>query len=574
MEIIPKSKEGWNAIKWATVETSVRKLQKRIYLASKDGDIKKVREFQNYLIKSYNAKLLATRHITQDNSGKRTAGIDDIKVLKPTLRMRFAQETKIVGSASPLRRVWIPKPGKIEKRPLGIPTMRDRVNQALFKLALEPEWEAKFEPNSYGFRPGRKAHDAIKRIYLSIKQKPKYVLDADIRKCFYGKVIDHTKLLNKLGFCKGKFHKQIKAWLECGVTDQEIFSRTEAGTPQRGIVSPLLANIALHGMETMLKEFVKEIPLRDTLGVIMSREARKQSLSVIRYADDIVVMHFSKDVIIRCKEKIQDWLAQLRLELSAENTRITHTLELSESDKIQFSVEKPGFNFLGFTIRQFKSKYKSGKLDGINTLIWPSNIKCKTHLEDLGRIIRKCSSLSQEKLIKKLNPIISGWSRYYGLSDAITFGTLQKMDYLLYLKLRKWAKRKTKTKASALKYWDLSKGKWEFCTKTISLNKYTNYSNSIRSYVKVIGDRSPFDGNEVYWASRLGENPLLTKTQATLLKKQKCRCNLCEQKFVDDDIMEIDHVIPLAKGGRANYTNIQLVHKHCHDQKSLFIFQP
>jgi RNA-directed DNA polymerase len=569
MEIIPKSKDGWAAIKWATVEVSVRKLQKRIYLASKTGDIKKVRKMQNTLIKSFNGKLLATRRVTQDNSGKKTAGIDGIKSLKPTLRLELAKTMRIKGSAKPLRRVWIPKPGKTEKRPLGIPVMADRVNQALLKLAIEPEWEAKFEPHSYGFRPGRKPHDAIKQIYLSIKEMPKYVLDADISKCF--DKIDHNKLLNKLGFHKGKFHRQIKAWLKSGVIDQEVFSKTEAGTPQGGVISPLLANIALHGMETMLKEFVGTLKIRNSKGIIMSKRDKMQSLSIIRYADDFVVMHFSKEVIIKCEEKLKIWLAEIGLELSKEKTRITHTLELSEIDKSQFNVEKPGFDFLGFTIRQFRSKYGSGKLDGINTLIWPSNKSCKRHSELMGRTIRKFSVLSQEKLIKKLNPIIRGWAQYFGLSDGITFGTLQKMDYLLYLKLRRWAKRKTKKgSAAAKKYWDFSNGKWEFNAKNVKLCKYCNYSDSIRNYVKVIGDSSPFDGNETYWASRLGVNPLMSKSHVALLQRQKGTCNLCKLKFFDGDILEIDHIIPLAKGGGLSYSNIQLLHKHCHDQKDLF----
>lgn len=280
----PKSKEGWNSIQWATVNEYVRKLQKRIYLASKEGKIKTIRNLQNRLVTSYNAKLVAIRRVTQDNKGKKTAGVDGIKLLKPQQRFEYVKKNMICGKASPLRRVWIPKPGKKEKRPLGIPTMTDRINQALLKLALEPEWEAKFEPNSYGFRPGRGCHDAIKQIYLSINKKPKYVLDADISKCF--DKIDHSKLLEKIGFCKGKFHRQIKAWLASGIIDQEVFQETETGTPQGGVISPLLANIALHGMETMLKDLMKSIPLRTPKGTSMGTRDKQRSLSIIRYADD------------------------------------------------------------------------------------------------------------------------------------------------------------------------------------------------------------------------------------------------------------------------------------------------
>lgn len=159
-------------IKWSLVAVHVRKFQKRIYLATKAGNVKLVRRLQKTLINSHHAKLLATRRVTQDNSGKKTAGIDGIKLLKPQARMVLATTLKMEGKAQPLRRVWIAKPGKLGKRPLGIPTMKDRVLQALLKLALEPEWGAKFENNSYGFRPGRKAHDALKQIDLSINKNP------------------------------------------------------------------------------------------------------------------------------------------------------------------------------------------------------------------------------------------------------------------------------------------------------------------------------------------------------------------------------------------------------------------
>jgi RNA-directed DNA polymerase len=569
MEKIPNSQEGWNRIHWATVGAHVRKLQKRIYFASKNGDIKTVRRLQHNLVNSHHSKLLATRRVTQENKDKKTAGIDGIKLLKPAERIVIAKNIGISGNARALRRVWIDKSGKTEKRPLGIPTMDDRINQALFKLALEPEWEAKFEPHSYGFRPGRGCHDAIKQIYISIRKMPKYVLDADIRKCF--DKIDHSKLLSKLNF-KGTFHSQIEAWLKSGVVDQEVFTETDSGTAQGGVISPLLANIALHGMETMLKDLMKEIPLRTPNGRSMGTRDKQRSLSIIRYADDFVVMHYDKQVILKCKVAIQSWLNEIGLELSEEKTRITHTLELTPEDKEEFKVEKPGFDFLGFNIFQRKSKYGRGQINGINTIILPSTKKCKTHQEKLALLIRNSSMLSQEVLIQKLNPIISGWSRYFGLSDAITYRVLQKMDYLLYLKLRRWAKRKTKSAAAGIKkYWKHSTT-WEFKTESgIALVKHTDYARSIRDYVKVKGECSPYDGQEIYWSSRLGTNPLMSRSQAMLLKKQGGKCNLCKLRLLEEDILEIDHIIPLKDGGRKNYQNVQIVHRHCHDQKASFL---
>jgi len=573
MEKTPNSKEGWNSIKWVTAEIYVRKLQNRIYSASLKGETKKVRYLQNTMISSYHSKLVAIRRVTQDNQGKKTAGVDGIKILTPQQRFDYVTKVGIRGSASPLRRVWIPKPGKTEKRPLGIPTMKDRINQALFKQALEPEWEAKFEPNSYGFRPGRGCHDAIKQIYLAINKKPKYVLDADIKKCF--EKINHSKLLEKVAFSKGKFHSQIKAWLESGVIDAEVFTETEAGTPQGGVISPLLANIALHGMENMLKDLMLNIPLRTPSGASMGKRDKLRSLSVIRYADDFVVMHYDKGVILKCRDAIQIWLKDIGLELSEEKTRITHTLELTEEDKIEFMVNKPGFDFLGFSILQFRSKYKYGQINGVATRITPSKNKYIKYQEKLALVLRQSINLSQELLIKKLNPIIVGWSRYFGLSDATTFGTLQKMDHLLYLKLRRWAKRRTKSaSAGTRKYW-VHYPKWSFETSDgAKLATHTQYARNIKDYVKVIGERSPFDGNDIYWASRLGKNPLMSKSQALLLKKQKGHCNLCNLIFVEEDVLEIDHITPLSQGGKKVFPNLQLLHRHCHDNKARLVNPP
>lgn len=565
----PKSKEGWAGIPWRAIESYVFKIQKRIYSASLKGEIIKVRKLQNTLVDSYFSKMLATRRVTQDNSGKRTAGIDGIRKLKPVQRLAFAQTLHIFTRPKPLRRIWIEKQGKTELRPLGIPVLSDRGTQALFKLALEPEWEAKFEPNSYGFRPGRNTHDAIKQIYLSINKKPKYVLDADIRKCFDR--IDHEKLLIKLGFIGGRFPKQLRAWLKSGVMDNSVFQDTLAGTPlveKGGIISPLLANVALHGMENMLKDLMDSIKLRTPKGSWMGNRDKRRSLSVVRYADDFVVMHYDKEVVLKCREAIENFLSDIGLELSLEKTRITHTLELSPTDIIEFNLRadaKPGFDFLGFTIRQFKSKYNGGVL-GLQTIITPAKGKCLAYQRKLTQIIMGSKTLSQELLLKKLNPIISGWARYFGRSDAATTHIMSKMDYLLYLKLRRWAKRRTKSAASgARKYWRrVGTRKWTFGTKSgINLIYHVDNVTSIKDYVKVIGESSPFNGEDLYWTLRLGKNPLMTRSQIALLQRQKGRCALCGGLFGSDDILEIDHITPLSKGGKKAYENSQLLHRHC-----------
>src|SRR5262249_220763 len=214
--------------------------QKRIDQAARRGNIQAVHRLQQLLEQSHAARLLAVRRVTQDNRGKKTAGVDGIASVPPTQRFTLADQIhpKRERKAAPTRRVWIPKPGKAEQRPLGIPTMRDRARQALAKLALEPEWEARFEPNSYGFRPGRSVHDAIQAIFNAIRYQPKYVLDADIRGCF--DTINHSALLRKLNTYPA-LRRAIKGWLKAGVWEHGEVLPTERGTPQGGVLSPLLA---------------------------------------------------------------------------------------------------------------------------------------------------------------------------------------------------------------------------------------------------------------------------------------------------------------------------------------------
>ena len=246
----------WKHLNWRKLEKVVFKLQKRIYKASQRGDVQAIRRLQKTLMKSWYAKCLAVRRVTQDNAGKKTAGVDGVKSLSPAARLKLVDNLKLGSKVRPTRRVWIPKPGSDEKRPLGIPIMYDRALQALVKLALEPEWEARFEPNSYGFRPGRSCHDAVAAIFNAIRYVVKFVLDADIAKCFDR--IDHEALLRKIN-TSPTIRRQIRSWLKAGVMDGKQLFQTSEGTPQGGVISPLLANIALHGMEERIK---KEFPLK------------------------------------------------------------------------------------------------------------------------------------------------------------------------------------------------------------------------------------------------------------------------------------------------------------------------
>jgi RNA-directed DNA polymerase len=276
---------AWRELPWRKLEKHVYRMQKRIYRASQRGNTRQVAKLQKLLLKSEAARLLAVRRVTQDNQGKKTAGVDGVKSVPPKGRLLMAkqlhtQHWNFRKKPAPVRRIWIPKPGKAERRPLGIPTMMERAKQALVKMALEPAWEAQFEPNSYGFRPGRSAHDAIGAIFLGIRFKPKFVFDADIKGCFDS--IDHQALLNKL-HTYPKLTQLLRGWLKAGVMEGLGFTPTEQGTPQGGVISPLLANVALHGLEEVAQAGVG------------TNEAAEKPI-VVRYADD--VRHFTQYEIL------------------------------------------------------------------------------------------------------------------------------------------------------------------------------------------------------------------------------------------------------------------------------------
>ena len=384
----------WSDIPWRKLEKSVYKLQKRIFKASRRGDVKLVRRLQKLLIKSRAARLIAVRRVTQDNQGRKTAGVDGVKSLTPKQRLALTDKLKLGSKVAPTRRVWIPKPGKEEKRPLGIPTMYDRALQGLVKLVLEPEWEARFEQNSYGFRPGRSCHDAIEQIFIAIRIKPKFVFDADISSCF--DCINHEKLIEKLNTYP-TLRKQIRAWLKAGVMDGLEFKSTDRGTPQGGTISPLLANIALHGMENVIKNLALQFDMKDYRGRQLGGRDKQKSVNIIRYADDFVIFHEDIKILNRCIEVITRWLKDMGLELKPSKTRITHTLN-------NYKKEKAGFDFLGFNVRQHKTgKYTCGKnrrgLLGFKTIITPSKEAIKKHYKKMGEIIDNSRGQSQITLI-------------------------------------------------------------------------------------------------------------------------------------------------------------------------------
>lgn len=547
---------NWSEINWRKLEKKLWKLQKRIFRAKREGNVKLVKQLQKLLVKSFAAKTIAVRKITQDNRGKRTAGIDGIKSIPPSQRLKLANELQISHEAKPLRRIYIPKANSDEKRPLSIPTINDRAVQMLVKMALEPEWEAIFEPNSYGFRLGRQSHDAIEQIFSSIKGKPKWVLDADISKCFDS--INHSYLLNKLGKCPKNIRVQIKAWLKAGYLEGSELFPTKEGTPQGGTVSPLLANIALHGMETVLTEWVRTWKGR--------KDRNLESFSFIRYADDFVCLHESKEVIEKAKDILSEFLNPIGLQLKPEKTQIVHTLQTNN-----------GFDFLGFNIRQYQIQNgKTSKHTGVKreykTLIKPSKKAIKRHYEKLANTVRNNRTVRQENLIKALNPIIKGWCNYH--SSVVSCEAFSKLDHLVYGVLRRWCNRRHPKKS---KHWIKDRYFHQVVTKDSVRNWVFKEGNQtllvhadtkIERHVKVKGEKSPYDGNTVYWASRLGRSKELDTSTSKLLKHQKGKCSHCGATFREGDIMEIDHILPKSLGGENSYSNLQLIHAHCHDQKT------
>ena len=538
-------KVAWQDMPWKQVHRRVFHLQKRIDRATQRGEVRTAHTLQKLLVKSWYARLLAVRRVTQDHRGKHPAGMDGVTSLTPHQRLARATAMRLDGKATPLRRTWIPKRGSAEKRPLGIPTQQERARQTFVRQALEPEWEAKLSPHTYGFRPGRSCWDAIGAIFNQIRYRPQYTLKVDIAKCFDR--IDHKALLAKTKAAP-VIRRQLKAWLKAGILEDDRLSPTTAGTPQGGAISPLLALIALHGRD----EAITQVYPR----------AR-----VIAYADDCVVLHEDHPVLEHCRQLLMTWLAEIGLTLNEAKSGICHTL----------NGDQPGLAFLGLHIRQYQvGKHQSGKGPGgrgrlgYNTLITPAKANVKEHLAEIGRIIQGGKALPQGQLIRQRNPTIRGWANYERTS--VSQAVYERLDHLTWAKLRRWAhwRHPKQTLAWRMKrYWHRLGTRLTFATPATdpdATHLLTHSEVPITRHVKVQGNRSPYDGDWVYWSTRHGRHPRMSLRRAKLLQRQGGRCRYCGLFFQHDDRIEIDHIS--GDRGEARSANLQALHGHCHHAKT------
>jgi RNA-directed DNA polymerase len=386
----------WTSINWKKVKKTVQKLQMRIAKAVREGKLRLVKSLQWLLTHSFYGKLFAIRRVVT-NKGKATPGADGVVWNSPKKKMQAVNLLSRRGYRPyPLRRVYIRKKnGKL--RPLSIPTMRDRAMQALYALALVPVAETIGDLNSYGFRDSRCCADAIKQCYncLAKRHSAQWILEADIQACFDR--IDHEWMLNNILTDK----KILRSWLNAGYIDEGKFYPTKAGTPQGSIISPVLANMTLDGLEIAIKNAVP----------------KDAKVNMIRYADDFIVTGKSKAILQeKVKPAIHAFLSQRGLNLSGEKTRITR-------------IEK-GFDFLGQNLRKFGGKF----------IVTPSKSSVKGIVSKTKKIIKSHLGRATTEMLRVLNPVIRGWANYH--RHACSKKAFSYVDSCIFNNLWKWAKRR------------------------------------------------------------------------------------------------------------------------------------
>ena len=458
---------GWDQIDWSTAERQVRRLQARIVKATQAKRWNKVKALQRLLTCSFSGRALAVKRVTE-NKGKRTPGVDGAIWKTPGSKHNAIGSLRRRGyRPQPLRRVHIPKANG-KKRPLGIPTMRDRAMQALFLQALAPVAETTADGNSYGFRPARSTADAIGQCFLALSKKDSapWVLEGDIRGCFDH--ISHEWMLRHIPMDR----EVLRKWLGAGYVENRTLFPTMAGTPQGGVISPTLANLVLDGLERLLKENFRVKRLDGQL--------HNPKVNLVRYADDFIITGARKELLEdEVRPLVEQFLRERGLELSPEKTCVTHI--------------EDGFDFLGQTVRRF----------GRKLLIQPSKKNTHVFLEKARGLIRRARGWNQADLIRQLNPVLRGWANYH--RHIVAARTFKKVEAALWQSLWRWARRRHHQKSwnwIVSRYWHRLNGKKVFAVdtgertpegKTVWLKLVNVTETKVRRHVKIKAAANPFD---------------------------------------------------------------------------------
>nr|WP_297458058.1 group II intron reverse transcriptase/maturase [uncultured Halomonas sp.] len=523
-DVVSPQWSEWHSIEWRTTIQRVRRLQVRIAKAANECDWRKVRKLQRLLTRSTSAKALAVKRVTE-NRGHKTPGVDGAIWSTPATKVLALRNLSPRGyKARPLRRIHIPKANG-GKRPLGIPTMGDRAMQALFLLALEPVSETTGDANSYGFRPYRSTQDAMMQCCnaLSRQHSPQWILEGDIRGCFDN--ISHEWLMTHVPLER----PVLKQWLKAGYIELRRLFPTDAGTPQGGIISPVLANLALDGMEGMLKEHFP----------------RRRKVNFIRYADDFIVTATDPETLEKAKRLIRSFLTERGLELSEQKTKMTHI--------------KDGFDFLGWTFRKPNGKWR----------MTPSLKNQKRFYSNVREVVRKHRGSPQQLLITELIPVLRGWGMYHKHVSATR--TFAKMDHKIWQLLWRWAKRRHPNKGRRWikrRYWSAIRGRdWMFVSAEYELFMLSKIR--ISKHLKIRAVANPYDpSHEEYFEGRV-KRWMIEQAKSKInriWRAQHGKCPICLEPITQQTEWDIHHKVWKSLGGGDEETNLVLLHGNCHRQ--------